>query len=73
MLSILISSITASAFSAILIYAMDLVPHRNGVVGTVFYGLAFSLAGIAAAALGTLDHIGIEVFRFWAWLPALGP
>ena len=74
MLSILISFIMASAFSAILIYAIDLVPHRIGLVGGLFYGLAFGLGGIAAAALGTMaDHIGIvEVFRFCAWLPALG-
>jgi FSR family fosmidomycin resistance protein-like MFS transporter len=74
MLSILISFIMASAFSAILIYAIDLVPHRIGLVGGLFYGLAFGLGGLAAAALGTIaDHIGIvEVFRFCAWLPALG-
>jgi MFS transporter, FSR family, fosmidomycin resistance protein len=73
-LSILISLIMASAFSAILIYAIDLVPHRVGLVGGLFYGLSFGLGGLAAAALGLLaDYIGIvAVFKLCAWLPALG-
>jgi FSR family fosmidomycin resistance protein-like MFS transporter len=73
-LSILISFIMASAFSSILIYAIDLVPHRVGLVGGLFYGLAFGLGGLAAAALGLVaDRVGIvEVFRLCAWLPALG-
>lgn len=73
-LSILISLIMASAFSAILIYAIDLVPHRVGLVGGLFYGLAFGLGGVAAAALGMIaDRIGIiEVFHLCAWLPAFG-
>ncbi len=73
-LSVLISFVMASAFSAILIYAIDLVPHRVGLVGGLFYGLSFGLAGLAAAVLGALaDSIGIvEVFRITAWLPALG-
>jgi MFS transporter, FSR family, fosmidomycin resistance protein len=73
-LSVLISLIMASAFSSILIYAIDLVPHRVGVVGGLFYGLAFGLGGLAAAALGILaDRIGIiPMFKLCAWLPALG-
>jgi FSR family fosmidomycin resistance protein-like MFS transporter len=73
-LSVLISLIIASAFSSILIYAIDLVPHRVGLVGGLFYGLAFGLGGLAAAALGLLaDWIGIvAVFKLAAWLPALG-
>ena len=73
-LSVLISFIMASAFSSILIYAIDLVPHRVGLVGGLFYGLAFGLGGLAAAGLGLLaDRIGIvEVFRLCAWLPAIG-
>jgi FSR family fosmidomycin resistance protein-like MFS transporter len=69
-----ISLILASAFSAILIYAIDLVPHRIGLVGGLFYGLSFGLGGLAATALGLLaDQIGIiEVFKLCAWLPALG-
>lgn len=73
-LSVVISLIMASAFSAILIYAIDLVPHRVGLVGGLFYGLAFGLGGLAAAALGLLaDQIGIiAVFKLCAWVPALG-
>jgi MFS transporter, FSR family, fosmidomycin resistance protein len=74
MLSILISLIMASAFSSILIYAIDLVPHRVGLVGGMFYGLSFGLGGLLAAALGVFaDQIGIvAVFKLCAWLPALG-
>jgi FSR family fosmidomycin resistance protein-like MFS transporter len=73
-LSVLISLIMASAFSSILIYAIDLVPHRVGLVGGMFYGLSFGLAGLAAGALGLVaDQIGIvAVFKLCAWLPALG-
>jgi FSR family fosmidomycin resistance protein-like MFS transporter len=73
-LSVLISLIMASAFSSILIYAIDLVPHRVGLVGGLFYGLAFGLGGLAAAGLGVVaDRIGIvEVFRLCAWLPTVG-
>ncbi|MDB5589576.1 MFS transporter, partial [Enterovirga sp.] len=73
-LSVLVSFIMAGAFASILIYAIDLVPHRVGLVGGLFYGLAFGLGGIAAAGLGALaDRIGIvEVFRLTAWLPAAG-
>jgi FSR family fosmidomycin resistance protein-like MFS transporter len=73
-LSVLINLIMASAFSSILIFAIDLVPHRVGLVGGLFYGLAFGLGGLAAAGLGVIaDRIGIvEVFRLCAWLPAFG-
>ena len=50
-LSLLIGFIMASAFSSILIYAIDLVPHRVGLVGGLFYGLAFGLGGLTAAAM----------------------
>ena len=73
-LSAVISFIMSSAFAAILIYAIDLVPHRVGLVGGLYYGLAFGLGGLAVAALGVLaDEIGIiAVFNLCAWLPALG-
>jgi MFS transporter, FSR family, fosmidomycin resistance protein len=73
-LSVLISLIMASAFSSILIYAIDLMPHRVGVVGGLFYGLSFGLGGLAAAGLGIVaDKIGImPMFKLCAWLPALG-
>jgi FSR family fosmidomycin resistance protein-like MFS transporter len=73
-LSVLISLIMASAFSSILIYAIDLMPNRVGLVGGLFYGLSFGLGGLMAAVLGLLaDHIGIiAVFKLCAGLPALG-
>ncbi|MGX5735078.1 MFS transporter [Bosea thiooxidans] len=73
-LSVVVSFIMASAFSAILIYAIDLAPHRVGLVGGLFYGLSFGLGGVAAAGIGALaDWIGIiAVFKLCAWLPALG-
>ena len=73
-LSVVISLIMASAFPSILVYAIDLVPHRIGLVGGLFYGLAFGVGGLAAAAIGMLaDHIGIvAMFKVCAWLPALG-
>ena len=73
-LSVLVSFIMASAFSSILIYAIDLMPQRIGLVGGLFYGLSFGLGGLAAAALGLLaDQVGIvTVFKLCSWLPALG-
>ena len=51
-LTIVINLIMASAFASILIYAMDLLPNRIGLIGGLFYGLNFGLAGLAAAILG---------------------
>lgn len=73
-LTITINLIMASAFASILIYAMELVPDRIGLVGGLFYGLNFGLGGIAAAILGGLaDHMGIEqVYRICSFLPLVG-
>lgn len=73
-LTITINLIMASAFASILIYAMELVPSRIGLVGGLFYGLNFGLGGIAAAILGGLaDSIGIEqVYRICSYLPLAG-
>jgi FSR family fosmidomycin resistance protein-like MFS transporter len=73
-LTVLISLIIASAFASILIYAIELMPERIGLIGGLFYGLNFGLAGIAAAILGGLaDSIGIEsVYRICAFLPLAG-
>jgi FSR family fosmidomycin resistance protein-like MFS transporter len=73
-LSAVIGFILASAFSAILVYAQELVPGRVGLISGLFFGLAFGIAGIGAAALGQLaDHTSIEfVYRLCAYLPALG-
>ncbi len=73
-LTVAISLIIASAFASILIYAIELVPERVGLIGGLFYGLNFGLAGIAAAILGGLaDSIGIEnVYQLCAFLPLAG-
>ena len=73
-LTILINLIMSCSFAAILIYAMELLPGREGLVGGFFYGLTFGLGGIAAALLGTLaDRYGIEtIYRSCAFLPAIG-
>jgi FSR family fosmidomycin resistance protein-like MFS transporter len=73
-LSVPIGLIMSSAFSAILVYAQELLPGRIGMVSGIFFGLTFGLGGLGAAALGELaDHTSIElVYRLCAWLPALG-
>lgn len=73
-LTIMINLIMASAFASILIYAMDLLPNRIGLIGGLFYGLNFGLGGVAAAFLGVLaDSYGVEaVYQFCAFLPLAG-
>ena len=73
-LTVIIGIIMASAFPAILVYAMDLLPGRLGLVAGVFYGLSFGLGGISAALLGELaDFTSISfVFHLCAFLPLIG-
>lgn len=73
-LTVLINLIMASAFASIMLYAMDLMPGRIGLIGGVFYGLNFALGGLAAAFLGALaDRIGLhEVYVICSFLPAVG-
>jgi FSR family fosmidomycin resistance protein-like MFS transporter len=73
-LTIVIGLILASAFSAIVVFAQELVPGRVGLISGVFFGLAFGVAGLGAALLGQLaDAWGIEaVYRVCAYLPAIG-
>ena len=73
-LSIIIGLVLSSAFSAILVFAQELVPHRVGLISGVFFGFAFGVGGIGAAALGILaDHTSITfVYHVCAFLPALG-
>ena len=73
-LTVAINLIMASAFASILIYAMDLLPNRIGLIGGLFYGLNFGLGGIAAAILGVLaDRYGIEtVYLICSFLPLAG-
>ena len=73
-LSVLIGLILASAFSAILVYAQDLLPGRVGMVAGMFYGFTFGLGGLGAAALGQIaDLTSIEtVYRVCSFLPLIG-
>ncbi|MDF1855859.1 MFS transporter [Pseudooceanicola sp.] len=73
-LTVLINLIMASAFASILIYAIDLLPNRIGLIGGLFYGLNFGLGGVAAAFLGVLaDSYGVEaVYRICSFLPLMG-
>lgn len=73
-LTFVIGLILASAFSAILVFAQELVPGKVGAVSGMFFGFAFGMGGIGAAVLGSLaDSHGIEyVYRVCAYLPLLG-
>ena len=73
-LTVPIGLILASAFSAILVYAQELLPGKVGMISGLFFGLAFGIAGIGAAVLGRLaDATSIEfVYHLCSYLPALG-
>ena len=73
-LTVIIGLILASAFSAIVVYAQELVPGRVGLISGVFFGFAFGMGGLGAAVLGQLaDVIGIEsVYHICAFLPLIG-
>jgi MFS transporter, FSR family, fosmidomycin resistance protein len=74
MLSVVIGLILASAFSAILVYAQELVPGKIGMISGLFFGLAFGMAGIGAALFGRLaDRTSIDfVYHVCSFLPAIG-
>lgn len=73
-LSVVIGLILASAFSAILVYAQDLVPGRVGMISGLFFGFAFGMGGVGAALLGKLaDITSIDyVYHVCSFLPAIG-
>ncbi len=73
-LAILIGLIISSAFSAILVYATDLIPGKVGLVAGLFFGFAFGMGGIGSAVLGWLaDKTSIEyVYQICAYLPLIG-
>ena len=73
-LTIIIGLLMASAFPAILVYAHELLPGRVGLVSGVFFGFAFGLGGIGAAAMGRIaDAHGIAfVYQLCSYLPAIG-
>lgn len=73
-LAVMIGLILSSAFSAILVYATDLIPGKVGLVAGLFFGFAFGMGGIGSAVLGWLaDKTSIEyIFQLCAYLPLLG-
>jgi MFS transporter, FSR family, fosmidomycin resistance protein len=73
-LSVIIGLILSSAFSAILVYAQELLPGRVGMIAGLFFGFAFGMGGLGAALLGQLaDAKSIEfVYKVCAYLPAIG-
>jgi FSR family fosmidomycin resistance protein-like MFS transporter len=73
-LSVVIGVVIASAFSAILVYAQQLVPGRVGMISGLFFGFAFGVGGVGAALLGVLaDHKGIIwVYHLCSFMPLLG-
>ncbi|MBE7209477.1 MAG: MFS transporter, partial [Gluconacetobacter diazotrophicus] len=73
-LSVVIGLVLSSAFSAIVVYATELLPNRVGTVAGLFFGVAFGMGGLGAAVLGVLaDARGISfVYELCAFLPAIG-
>ena len=73
-LTIIIGLLLSSAFSAILVYAQELMPGKVGMVSGLFFGFAFGMGGLGAALLGLLaDKTSIEfVYNTIAYLPLLG-
>jgi MFS transporter, FSR family, fosmidomycin resistance protein len=73
-LSAVIGLILASAFSAILVYAQELVPGKVGTMSGLFFGLAFGLGGLGSAVLGAIaDRRGIPfIFHICSYLPLIG-
>lgn len=73
-LSIIIGLVLSSAFSAILVYAQELLPGKEGLIGGLFFGLAFGIAGISSAIFGNIaDIYGIEyVYHTAAFMPLIG-
>ncbi len=73
-LTVIIGFVLSSAFSAIVVFAQELVPGRVGMVAGIFFGFAFGMAGLAAAVLGFVaDNKGIDfVYQICAYLPFLG-
>ena len=73
-LTMVIGFVLSSAFSAILVYAQELMPNRIGTVSGLFFGFAFGMGGLGAAVLGVLaDHTSILwVYKVISFLPLLG-
>ena len=73
-LTMVIGAVMASAFPAILVYALELLPGKVGMTAGLFYGVTFGLGALSAAALGKIaDWTSINtVYQLCAFLPLLG-
>ncbi|WP_118953341.1 MFS transporter [Taibaiella helva] len=73
-LTVIIGIILSSAFSAILVYAQELMPGKVGMIAGLFFGLAFGMGGLGSALLGQLaDRTSIGyVYQVCSFLPLLG-
>lgn len=73
-LTVIIGFVMSSAFSAIVVYAQELVPTKVGLVAGIFFGLMFGISGVGAAALGYLaDNYGLSyIYTFCSFLPLIG-
>lgn len=73
-LAVIIGVILSSAFSAIVVYAHELLPGKVGMVSGLFFGLAFGMGGLGSALLGRLaDNTSITyVFQVCSFLPLIG-
>jgi FSR family fosmidomycin resistance protein-like MFS transporter len=73
-LSVVIGFVISSAFSAIVVFAQELMPGKVGMIAGIFFGLMFGVSGIGAAAMGHIaDVAGIaHVYRLCSYLPLLG-
>ncbi len=74
LLTVCIGLILSSAFSAILVFAHELIPGKVGLISGLFFGLAFGIAGIGSAVLGVVaDRTSVDfVYRLCAFLPLIG-
>jgi len=73
-LAVIVGLILSSAFSAILVYAQELLPGKVGMISGLFFGFAFGIAGLGSAFLGFLaDRTSIElVYIICSFLPLIG-
>jgi FSR family fosmidomycin resistance protein-like MFS transporter len=73
-LTVIIGLVISSTSSSIIVFAQELMPHRFGMISGVFFGVAFGIGGLGAAALGQVaDHTGIGfVYQVCSFLPAIG-
>ena len=73
-LSVIIGLVMSSAFSAIVVFAQELVPGKVGLISGIFFGLMFGISGVGAAAMGSIADVhGIaQVYQIASFLPLLG-